>query len=184
MAKKSRSVTEWWNNNGIYCIIIGCFIGLILFYFFGSHESNADINEINQFFANGKDYTKRQRRGPFESKGELICKDVVTRMFNKPFKKIRPDFLKNEKTKSNLEIDIYNDDLKLGIEYSGRQHYEYVPYFHKDHNAFLEQKYRDELKERKCKEHGIKLIIVPYTVKHKDIQSFIYKEAKKLGYQI
>jgi hypothetical protein len=105
-------------------------------------------------------------------------------MFNKSFKKIRPDFLKNEKTGSNLEIDIYNDDLKLGIEYSGRQHYEYVPHFHKDHNAFLEQKYRDEIKEKKCKENGIKLIIVPYTVKHKDIQSFIYKEAKNLGYQV
>jgi hypothetical protein len=183
MAKKSMSITEWWNNNGIYCIIIGCFIGLILFYFFGNNDT-ANIDEINQFFAKGKDYTQKKRRGPFESKGELICKDVATKMFNKSFKKIRPDFLKNEKTGSNLEIDIYNDDLKLGIEYSGRQHYEYVPHFHKDHNAFLEQKYRDELKERKCKEHGIKLIIVPYTVKHKDIQSFIYKEAKKLGYQV
>jgi hypothetical protein len=184
MAKRSMTVSEWWNDNGIYCIIIGCFIGLLLFYFFGSNDKNVNTEEIYQFFANGKDYSQRKRRGPFESKGELICKDVATRLFNKPFRKIRPNFLKNEKTGNNLEIDVYNDDLKLGIEYSGRQHYEYVPHFHKDINAFLEQKYRDEVKEKKCKENGINLIIVPYTVKHKDIEHFIYKEAKSLGYQV
>ena len=117
-----------------------------------------------------------------ESKGERASRAAAERIFNKPFTKIRPDFLKNDVTQHNLELDVYNEELQLAIEYSGRQHYEFVPFFHKNYEAFLNQKYRDEMKKTKCKEHGIKLIEIPYTVKLEDIESFIRIEAKKLGY--
>ena len=117
-----------------------------------------------------------------ESKGERASRAAAERIFNKPFTKIRPDFLKNDVTQHNLELDVYNEELQLAIEYSWRQHYEFVPFFHKNYEAFLNQKYRDEMKKTKCKEHGIKLIEIPYTVKLEDIESFIRIEAKKLGY--
>ena len=117
-----------------------------------------------------------------ESKGERASRAAAERIFNKPFTKIRPDFLKNDVTQHNLELDVYNEDLQLAIEYSGRQHYEFVPFFHKNYEAFLNQKYRDEMKKTKCKENGIKLIEIPYTVKLEDIESFVRIEAKKLGY--
>jgi hypothetical protein len=116
-----------------------------------------------------------------ESKGEIICKKAAEELFNKKFSKVRPEILKNDVTKHNLELDIYNDELKLAIEYSGRQHYEYVPFFHKNHEAFLNQRYRDEMKKNKCKESGIKLIEVPYKVKHEDIPQFIRMKAISLG---
>ena len=60
-----------------------------------------------------------------------------------------------------------------------KQHYEYVPYFHKNKEAFYNQKYRDELKKRMCKDNGIVLIEVPYTVKEQDIEDFLTKQIRK-----
>ena len=47
----------------------------------------------------------------------------------------------------NLELDCFNKELRIGLEYNGVQHYKYVPYFHKNKEAFLNQKYRDDMKE-------------------------------------
>ena len=96
------------------------------------------------------------------SKGEKACKRFIQKHFRKSFTKIRPDFLKDPKTKRNLEIDLYNDSLKLGIEYNGIQHYEYTPRFHKGYIDFRKQQERDILKKRLCKENGVILIVVPY----------------------
>jgi hypothetical protein len=83
----------------------------------------------------------------------------------------------------NLEIDCYNPNLKLGVEYNGVQHYKYVPYFHRNNEAFLNQKYRDLIKSQFCKNEGVILIEVPYTVKVKDIESYLISELRKNGFK-
>jgi len=108
-----------------------------------------------------------------QSKGEQECKRVIEEITQKPFIKHRPDFLKNEITGKNLELDCYNDELKLAIEYNGIQHYEYTPVFHKTRDSFYNTKYRDKMKATLCHENGIKLIVVPYTVKLQDIKRYI-----------
>ena len=116
-----------------------------------------------------------------DSLGESKCRQVIERIFNQDFKKARPDFLKNSVTGSNqnLELDCYNEKLKIAIEYQGRQHYEYVPFFHNNSKAVFENgKYRDEFKRRMCKEKDILLIEVPYTVEIDDIEQFIKTELK------
>ena len=96
------------------------------------------------------------------SKGEAHCKRYVQRLFKRSFTKIRPDFLKDPTSKRNLEIDLYNDSLKIAIEYNGRQHYEFTRRFHKTYRDFRRQHERDILKKRLCKENGVRLIVVPY----------------------
>ena len=64
------------------------------------------------------------------------------------------------------------------MEYNGVQHYKYVPYFHKNNEAFLNQKYRDDMKRRMCKDQNIILIEVPYTVKLENIERFIKDELR------
>jgi hypothetical protein len=124
-----------------------------------------------------------------DSKGELECRRVVENIFKKPFNKIRPDFLRNNVTSSvdggqyNMEIDCYNPELRLGVEYNGVQHYKYVPFFHRNRDAFHNQKYRDELKRRMCKDHNITLIEVPYNIQHEDIERYIISELSKHGYK-
>lgn len=115
-----------------------------------------------------------------ESKGEIECRRVLEKIFNKPFNKARPNFLNNPVTGGNfnLELDCYNEELKIAVEYNGVQHYKYVPYFHKNKEAFLNQKYRDDMKRRICKEKRIILIEVPYSVKVENIEMFIKNELK------
>lgn len=62
------------------------------------------------------------------------------------------------------------------VEYNGRQHYEYTPQFHSNRQDFDDQVQRDRLKLKLCRKHGIKLIIVPYTVT--DIQGYLKKKLK------
>lgn len=115
-----------------------------------------------------------------ESKGEKQVRAIVQRLFKKPFIKCRPEFLRNDVTQNNLELDCYNADLKLAFEYNGRQHYEFVPHFHKNKEAFRNQQYRDVMKHKKCQENGITLITIPYTVKH--IEEYIRQQLPLYGF--
>ena len=124
------------------------------------------------------------KRPPQESKGEKECRRVLESYYNRPFPKARPNMLRNpitsdENTDNNLELDCYNDDLKIACEYQGAQHYKYIPYFHKSRDAFQNQKYRDYMKREMCKKNGIFLIEVPYTVKLENINSYILERLQK-----
>lgn len=113
------------------------------------------------------------------SKGERVCKAYLEKRFRRPFTKCRPIFLHNPVTGENLELDLYNEDLRLAVEYNGRQHYEYVPFFHQTREKFQTQKYRDLMKKEMCARHGIALVIVPYTVPEDEIPGFLEKELAK-----
>jgi hypothetical protein len=123
------------------------------------------------------DTYENKRGAPKESKGEKQCRYIMQSIFNKPFTNQRPNFLRSV-TGNNLELDCYNEELKLAVEYNGAQHEKYIPYFHKNKEAFLNQLYRDDIKRRICKDNGIYLIEVPHTVKIHDIEKYILKALK------
>ena len=117
-------------------------------------------------------HLQAKKRSPTESKGELECRTVAERLTGKPFPKARPSFLQNYVTSGhNLELDCYNAELGIGIEYNGQQHYHYTPYFHRSRDAFDNIRYRDDLKQRLCNQAGVRLIVVPYIVK--DIKRYL-----------
>jgi len=147
-------------------------------------EKGWTVNKLEHYFRKRYPTQQSTPSGPSESKGEAHSRKVATDIFGKSFEKIRPDMLKNNVTGQNLELDLYNDELKLGIEYSGAQHYKFIPFFHKNYETFMNQKYRDEIKRMLCEKNGIKLIEIPYTVKLEDIENYIRLEAKRLGYDI
>lgn len=119
-----------------------------------------------------------------DSKLELLSKVVLEEIFGRPFYKVRPDFLRNEVTGMNLEIDLYNDDLKLAVEVQGDQHYKFNSYFHKSKEHFLNQRYRDEMKKWKCKEKGITLVEVPYRVGEKRLRSYLIEQLRLCGFLV
>lgn len=108
-------------------------------------------------------------------KMERYTKQVATTFLNRKFIKVRPDWLKN-KEGNNLELDIYNDELKLAIEYNGIQHYKYSEFFHKSIEDFNKRVEDDKLKVKLCELNNIDLIVVPYTEKPKE---FLLSEFKK-----
>ena len=124
-------------------------------------------------------------RSPFkesrESNGEAECRRAAEKLTGRAFPKARPNFLKNIITGSNLELDCFCEELKIAIEYNGRQHYDYVPYFHSSRDVFYNTRYRDEMKHRLCVENGIRLIVVPYTISTEKIEYFIKNKFKELN---
>lgn len=127
----------------------------------------------------GKNVKKPVKRVSFVSKGETECRRAIEHLTGKKFPKARPKFMLNDVSGHNLELDCYNDELKFAVEYNGEQHYKYIPYFHTSKDAFYNLKYRDDMKQRLCDQNGITLIIVPYTIKHDEIENYIRKHLPK-----
>lgn len=181
-----HKIKEIWDNKG-FDILLYISIGLILI--FGLYRiikkekgTWSKSYYYEDKFVNYSDNNKK--RIPKESKGETECRRVLNKIFNKPFNKSRPNFLNNPVTGGNfnLELDCYNEELGLAVEYDGEAHSKYIPFFHKNKEAFYNQKYRDQLKKMMCKENGITLINVPHTVKNQNIENYLKKELKKNGF--
>ena len=144
----------------------------------------ARVHKYQKFNDNEESNNQRQQRRPKRmNKGEEKCRQIFEQLFNKEFCKIRPDFLKNDCTDINMEIDGYNDEMKLGFEYQGVQHYKHTPYFHKDIQDFNKQIYRDNLKKEILEKNGIRVIYVPYSVDLDDLEEWIKEELKKYNYR-
>lgn len=98
------------------------------------------------------------------------CRLIFESIFHVPFNKCRPEWLKNPLTNKNLELDGFNPKLPTSIgfgvafEFNGPQHYYFTPKYHKTQDDFLNQQYRDDLKNKLCKEKNVILINIPYTV--------------------
>jgi hypothetical protein len=107
------------------------------------------------------------------SRGEQETCSALFRLFGKTFIKVRPPFLVNPETGRRLELDCFNQELMLGVEYNGIQHYVYPNPFHRTQLEFEAQLRRDECKANQCKAAGVLLITVPFTVKRSDIESYL-----------
>jgi hypothetical protein len=65
--------------------------------------------------------------------------------------------------RSVLYLDFFIPNLMLAIEVHGRQHYEYVPFFHKSKAGHLKAMARDEDKQDWCEINDINLVVLSYT---------------------
>jgi hypothetical protein len=190
------AVKKFWNRYGWHCIAILSILLILIGVIYKDKDSYSDYTNMYLFRKFPRSFVtkapkavkeieyKKPNDPGYVSKGENECRRALESIFNRPFYKVRPDFLKNDVTGKNLELDLYNPDLKLSVEMNGRQHYHFTPYFHKNNEAFLNQRYRDEMKKVKCRENGVTIIEVPYSVKLENIEQFIREKCKELGYHI
>lgn len=123
---------------------------------------------------------KKIERGT--SRGEKECRRILEEYFQRPFAKARPHFLTNKITGKPLELDCYNDELRIACEYNGKQHYEFVKAFHNNRDSFRNQQYRDMMKQEMCLQHNITLITVPYNIPHEQIKDYLLNELKSKGF--
>lgn len=59
----------------------------------------------------------------------------------------------------NLRLDFYLPDYKLGVEYHGRQHREFVEHFHGTVANFKDSQRRDRRKLELCAEQGVSVAV-------------------------
>lgn len=85
------------------------------------------------------------------SKGEITIADLLDKHKIKYIDEYRiPEIIS-----PYYEYDFYLPECKILIEFHGIQHYEYIPFFHKnDEINFSDQKYRDRVKKHNAKRHG------------------------------
>lgn len=107
------------------------------------------------------------------SKGEQICREVMEEIYGAEFPCVRPEFLRNPETNRKLELDCYNEDLKIAVEYNGIQHYTWPNFTGQSKENFIKQLRRDKYKVKTCDDNGVYLITVPYTVPHDKIRDYI-----------
>lgn len=110
------------------------------------------------------------------SEGEKKCLKILSQEFpNNTFSKCRPKWLVNDMTGFNMEIDLYCEDLGLGIEYNGRQHYKECNNF-KNFESVAKQIQRDMKKQKLFIKNGKTLIVIPF---YSDIKKVLTYEICK-----
>lgn len=110
---------------------------------------------------------------------EASCIFIMENLLGKRFKKTR------RVLPSGLELDGYNPELMLAVEYNGSQHYVECRYFHRTEGSFESQQVRDQLKREECIELGIELITVHYKIDtFNKIRKYIESELLRLGHVI
>jgi hypothetical protein len=180
---------KWIKNNIFEILLVSSIVFILLYGLYRkfTKQKGSWNSQYIPVYSSNKEYNKEnininKTKLNGSSKGEEECRNILEIVFKKPFKKARPDFLRNPVTQNfNLELDCYNPELRLAVEYNGEQHYKFIPYFHKNKESFLNQKYRDELKMRMCKDNNITIIVVPYTEKN-NIKNYLLRELKNLNY--
>lgn len=145
-------------------------------------ESTSSVSKINATPMIPKEIIEHARKHPrplpdgkngHRSKIEGICCKIMEEIYQRPFETIRPNFLRNPESGRNLEIDCYNDELKIGLEYNGPTHYMWPNHTNQTYEQFIAQIRRDRYKVEACDANGIYLITIPYNVPYDMIQSFI-----------
>jgi len=177
------TLCNFWNSYGFEILIVLVLIGALLYKLWNGSKQGTWSTAYN-YTPKKRGVSRRAYSTPTGySKGELECRRVLEKLFSRPFPSVRPSFLRNPVTGThNLELDCYNADLRLAVEYNGRQHYEHTSYFHRSKDTFHYQKARDWIKEKLCNDHGVTLITVPYTVKISGIEGYLRKELQNRGW--
>jgi hypothetical protein len=79
----------------------------------------------------------------------------------------------SKKNGSILYADFFIPKKMLMVEVHGRQHYEYVPFFHSTKLGFIKSKLRDSDKREWCDINGIELVELPYNKSDEEWRSKI-----------
>ncbi len=184
IVEKLRKLRADWEEYGLFLLAIASIIFILIYAILRvGKKGSYDENRYAIITPKTTALSHKQHHHKKDSTGETICRSYLENRFGCSFDKARPDFLKNPVMGGyNLELDCFNPRLRIAVEYNGAQHYKFIPYFHRNKEAFANQKYRDEMKRVKCRENGIILIEVPYTISHDKIPSYLDSELLKFGF--
>ena len=88
------------------------------------------------------------------STGSNNLKTILTQLYKETH--IEEEFHIGE----GLRLDFYLPKMRLGFEYHGRQHRQFVEHFHGDASGFAAHKYRDSRKLELAESLGIGVVVV------------------------
>ena len=111
--------------------------------------------------------------GVKRSKGEFILRRLLAKMSIDYIAEYSfPDCI-NPNTNAKLKFDFYLPDYNCCIEYDGEQHYKGWRKGHDPKTSLEQVQFRDEIKNKYCKDNHIRLIRIPYTQLNKINEDYI-----------
>lgn len=131
------------------------------------HEWETSLNNIQC----AESWCPNCIRRTCDSKGERRFRAALEEIIGAKFPKGYPDWLVNPKTKRILELDGYNEKLKLAFEYDGGTHAEDFRF--KSDKDKVDTVYKDELKRELCRQNGVLLLEPNKNIKIKDLEKWI-----------
>jgi hypothetical protein len=107
-------------------------------------------------------YSQFTHIGGDRSKLEDRVIEIVEKITQRKFKTTHPDWLRDPISNAPLELDGYNDELKVAVEVQGPGHIKPIP--GEDYDKYLRRIARDAYKKEQCKKRGIILIVMDYRI--------------------
>lgn len=115
-----------------------------------------------EYHLNLQKYTNKKRLST--SSYHAIARDVIAETFTgyTTYEEVKLPGSTPSYRKSVLYLDFFIPNLKMGVEVHGRQHFEYIPFFHKDRMGYAKAQARDRDKKQWCEINDIELVILNY----------------------
>lgn len=109
---------------------------------------------------------------------ERLCRYYFEFFTGKPFVRQRPAWL------DGLEVDGYNDELRLGFEYNGRLHRLELEHFYREKDgprSFSRRLENDRRKQAMFSAAGRRLVVIGDEIHARDLGRHIHQELSRLG---
>lgn len=107
-------------------------------------------------YTGGKDVIKDLKKHP-RSKSEQSVITDLEHLTGKKFPTVNPDWLLYDG--KTLELDGYNEELSLALEFSGPLHTKWFPK-KESYEKYIQRVEKDAFKRKKCEERGVRLIVI------------------------
>lgn len=117
--------------------------------------------------------------GPNKMISEFIARELLEKLTRHKFKKKQLEWARGN-GKMPLELDGYNQMLRMAFEYQGQQHYKPIDFGNGREKAIEKlrrQQLNDNRKRFLCKYHGVFLIVIPCWIK--DLKTFLLDKLRK-----
>lgn len=123
----------------------------------GLNDRVYDLN-LSKFVVNGNEV---QNRSQYHIQARMLLRDIFKGYIL--LEEVKLPGSRCPSKKSVLFLDFFIHNLMLAIEVHGKQHYEYVPFFHKSKLGYLYAQKRDEIKKAWCDLNHIQLVTLKYS---------------------
>lgn len=118
---------------------------------------------------------------PRRTRSEANVIRIFERLTGKRFNTVHPKWLTSKKSGHSLELDGYNEELKIAVEFSGPLHTKWYPN-EEPYERYFERILRDRYKLERCKEMGVSLIVVDMRVPLHHLTEYVRSRLYDVGY--
>ena len=112
------------------------------------------------------------------TRSEQEAIDVFEKICGRPFPTAYPEWLRWRGRP--MELDGYNEELRVGVEFSGPLHTKFYP-ARESYAAYKERVDKDREKIRLCRENGVRLIVIDMSVPRRHLYNYIHSRLYDIG---